>query len=232
MSSSKPVTAVVHMSLKDGISLEQLLDTSSEAGKAWGTLQSTILSQPGAERLYWSTEVENPSQLRLFMDWSSLDHRLAMKNSSGYKSLVFRDDYTTEKPVDYHVNFEPHPPSILSEPGATEVVTVYFPSSVSESDAKDYEARMHKLVSRITDNVTDGGFKGSSMGWAVEDDIPFHDGKGDRGRVFVLFLGWASVQAHMDFRDTPHFKGIPELVLAPYSKTRRMIHVQCRTVEK
>jgi len=68
-----PVTEVVIFSLKPNVSVSGVAgDTTAKA--AWEYISNTTLEQPGAQRAYWGMEEENPSTLRLFVDWDSLEH--------------------------------------------------------------------------------------------------------------------------------------------------------------
>jgi hypothetical protein len=75
-----PVTEIAYLSLKPG---QNPADANSPAGSLMQEILKTILAQEGAQRAYWSLEVENPSMLRLFIDWDSLDHHTTF-TQSGY----------------------------------------------------------------------------------------------------------------------------------------------------
>ena len=49
-------------------------------------------------------------------------------------------------------------------------------------------------------------FKAYDGGWVLEEVEHKSLGEGKKGRAFVGFLGWDSVQEHMDFRETETFK--------------------------
>jgi hypothetical protein len=66
-----PVTEIAYLPLKTG---NNPADANSPAGSIWQGTLSTVLDQDGAQRAYWSLEVENPSMLRLFVDWESIEH--------------------------------------------------------------------------------------------------------------------------------------------------------------
>jgi quinol monooxygenase YgiN len=66
-----PVTEIAYLPLKTG---NNPSDAHSPAGSIWQETLRTVLDQEGAQRAYWSLEVENPSMLRLFIDWDSIDH--------------------------------------------------------------------------------------------------------------------------------------------------------------
>lgn len=78
-----PVTAVIYLPLKTGA---DPADASSIAASIWQDTLNAVLKQEGAQRAYWSREVENPSMLRLFVDWDSIDHQKKFMESE----YVFR----------------------------------------------------------------------------------------------------------------------------------------------
>jgi hypothetical protein len=66
-----PVIEIAYLPLKTG---NNPADANSPAGSIWKDTLSTVLEQDGVQRAYWSLEVENPSMLRLFVDWNSIEH--------------------------------------------------------------------------------------------------------------------------------------------------------------
>jgi len=101
-----------------------------------------------------------------------------------------------------HANFTPHPPSDAvsrTTSPATEVLTCYF-------TAKDesFEGNANKLLDVIKEKAK--GFKAASVGWVIEDVEHESIGKGKKGKAFVAVIGWESVEAHMNFRETQDFK--------------------------
>ena len=104
-------------------------------------------------------------------------------------------------PTMYHANLNPHPPSAAisstSSP-ATECLTCYF-SSLDPS----YEENFNKFVAVLSKDVE--GFKAAAGGWLVEDVEHEKIGSGKKGKAFVGFLGWESVEAHKKFRETEAF---------------------------
>ena len=101
----------------------------------------------------------------------------------------------------YHANLSPHPPSAAisstSSP-VTECLTCYF-SSLDSS----YEERFNKLVAALSEGAE--GFKAAAGGWLVEDVEHEKIGSGKKGKAFVGFIGWESVEAHKKFRETKAF---------------------------
>ena len=232
MASKSPVTSIFSLALKEGIDAQQLSDPSSDAGRSMHQLLESILSAPGARQIYWSVEVENPSNLRLFAEWD-LEHADVVSQTIPTDGSNQFGQFASGEPVEFHVTFA-SPPDLLGneKTGATEFITFFFPSDLSPELKDDFHDRMVKLGAAVNDNGTPGQYTGSVGGWSVEKEVPFHDGSGE-GLAYVLFIGWASVQAHMDFRGTQAFKDNIGLILdAKKMVTRRMVHVQCRSVRK
>lgn len=106
------------------------------------------------------------------------------------------------KPTIYHVAFNPHPPTTaLSETSApaTEVLTMYFPTSISSSDMDAHTSNMEQLAKAIQ---SCDGCKGYSAGWSLEE-VPYN---GSKAKVYLAVIGWQSVQHHMNARETQTFK--------------------------
>lgn len=73
-----PVTEIAYLPLKAG---QDPTDANSPAGSLMQEILNAVLEQEGAQRAYWSFEFENPSMLRLFIDWDSLDHHTKFNES-------------------------------------------------------------------------------------------------------------------------------------------------------
>ena len=73
-----PVTEIAYLPLKTGCNPSE---ANSPAASAWQNMLKTVLDQPGAQRAYWGLEVENPSMLRLFVDWDSIDDHLNFRKT-------------------------------------------------------------------------------------------------------------------------------------------------------
>ena len=105
----------------------------------------------------------------------------------------------------YHAHLTPHPPSaVLSDvtTPATETLVIYFPSDYSSSDQDKFEEGIKKLIKAVEDNADT--YTGSAGGWIAEE-LPIPN-TSDKGKAYAAFIGWTSVQAHMDFRETQAFK--------------------------
>lgn len=63
-------TEIAIFPLKDGKYPD---DANSAPGQVFKDTMDVVSSQPGFQRAYWGREVENPANLRLFVDWDSVD---------------------------------------------------------------------------------------------------------------------------------------------------------------
>lgn len=85
---------------------------------------------------------------------------------------------------------------------ATEIITAYLPEDYSDADKKTFEENFKKLIAAVEKHA--GTYKASAGGWVVEKlPIP---GTSENGLVWTALIGWESVQAHLDFRQTQAFK--------------------------
>ena len=104
-----------------------------------------------------------------------------------------------------HANFAPHPPTAAlgTTSPVTEVLTFYF-----EGENDGFDSKLRQFIKVISDNAE--GFKAASGGWVIED-VEY---KGKKGKAYVAILGWESVEAHMNFRETQTFKDNINIVRA------------------
>ncbi|KAF2088561.1 hypothetical protein K490DRAFT_39840 [Saccharata proteae CBS 121410] len=224
-----PVTEVALLPLPAGSTVD---DPSTDAGQVWQDSLNTVMGVDGAERAYWSREVENPTMLRLFVDWKSLQHHKTFIADKAYGPFVKHLlSILDGGPQLYHVEFQPHPPKPLSQTiaPATEVLTMFFPASLSTADQESVTENMKKLGSAIEDSKPEG-FRGISGGWVVEELD--NEKVGGKAKAFMAVIGWASIDAHMQFRETDEFKSNIYLVRdAPHLKDMKMVHVESKEVQ-
>lgn len=140
------------------------------------------------------------------IDWDSLEHHKRFIASPPYAPFCAHLATIVDGAIAmHHANFSPHPPSAALGPTSpvTEVLTCYV-----ESKADGFEGRFDRLVKSISDSNAEGGFRGASGGWMV-DEVEY---KGEKRKAFVGLVGWENVGAHMAFRETQAFKDIIPLL--------------------
>ncbi|EDU49368.1 ABM domain containing protein [Pyrenophora tritici-repentis] len=216
---SEPITEVAYLPLKPSLDL-----SSGEAKEVWQSTLRTIASQPGFKTGYWGKQIENPDTLQLVIDWDSLSSHQAFMSSPAYTPFLetLGDKILGGSPTLIHISFSSSPtPSSepLSAP-VTECINSFFEPTYDQSHYTTQFSQFGEKAAAIP------GVKaiGLAGGWSVEK-LPHENlGEGVEGNVFNVFIGWPSVEAHMEFRGTQHFgEVIPMLRDGP--KTMKMWHV-------
>ncbi|KAI8965495.1 hypothetical protein F5Y11DRAFT_293003 [Daldinia sp. FL1419] len=194
-----PVTEITIHDLKPGTDVE-----------AFYKPFAVIKGQPGVQTVRITTVHENPLQVGLFIDWDSIElHKAAQANKEAYDAFVDQvKPHVTKVPTILHAELTPFPPTVLDNAegkGKSPVAHVIFTYFAPETDA----AKTLDAGQRFVSKITEAGFPGltgeSSVGWTVEKEVDY---KGEKTRVLVIILGWQSVQAHLEARETDSWKSI------------------------
>lgn len=138
-------------------------------------------------------------------------------SAPSYKPFV--DDLLTlltpdTTPSLHHVPFSPFPPTAAFSAPVTEVVTFYFPSSVTTEERGTFDDALKQFLEVMGREAE--GFEGHGAGWVEEElqhrSLADKEGETGTGKAFELVVGWQSIEAHMKYRDTEAFaKGIEGL---------------------
>ncbi len=79
------ITEIALLPLQDGKNPEI---QASAAGKAHTDALNTLLTQPGAQRVYWGRQVEDSQILVWFVDWDNIeDHKKFMISEYAFKII-------------------------------------------------------------------------------------------------------------------------------------------------
>lgn len=122
----------------------------------------------------------------------------------------------------FHVSFDPHPPSTVLQSPITEILRAYFPTDQVSSEGAAFEAELHKLVNALRTNKIAGHTGEMSSGWSIEEV----DQDGIPSKVFVAYIGWDSVEAHVEARKTAVFQA-NRLTHVP--KNIKVVHVKVKS---
>ena len=109
----------------------------------------------------------------------------------------------------------------------------YFPAEISQSAKDVATARFQQFEEKALNKCTD--VKGVSHGWGTENDYPVRGGAEERqkGSLLMAFIGWPSIDAHMEFRKTDEFKENVELLTGMEDMiSLKMFHISCRYLER
>ncbi|KAF1365221.1 hypothetical protein EJ07DRAFT_95252 [Lizonia empirigonia] len=219
---SGPVTEIAYLPFKPDVSLD-----SGDASTAWHETLSTIAQQPGFIRLSWGLQIETPTVVQMAIDWTSLAAHNAFIASLGYAPFLARlAPLLGAAPHLFHLQLPaPTGPSPFDAP-VTECITLYHPLSVSEAA---YNASFASFVG-AAGRVADAGTLGLCGGWAVETQRGEGEREGVEKKAFGVFIGWPSVERHMEFRKREEFGGVAEYLREGVEKVK-MHHVAFRRFE-
>lgn len=111
------------------------------------------------------------------------------------------------------------PTNPLAAP-VTECINAFFPADHSEEEYNANYATFQAEAAKVPDIQTTGMIGG----WGVEPATHEGLGEGVEGKMFASFIGWPTVEAHMEFRTTEAFGKIIGL-LRGGAKGIRVWHV-------
>lgn len=108
----------------------------------------------------------------------------------------------------------------------------YFSSDISQAQKDAAFANVKEFSEKGLNKCSD--VKGFSFGWGVENDFPVRGGdEGQSGSVLAAFIGWTSIDAHMEFRETEPFKDNVGLLRRMEGVVKlAMFHVSCQSLKK
>jgi hypothetical protein len=132
------------------------------------------------------------------------------------------DNLAAGDPTIFHIRF---PPAYSGSENpfnmpVTECINAFFTSDYPQDEYSSQFSNFRATAAEIP-NVEAKGITG---GWGVEPHQHENLGDGVDGKLFAAFIGWPSVEAHMEFRKTEDFgKVIPFLRGGP--KGMKVWHV-------
>jgi len=135
-----------------------------------------------------------------WIEWEHIDDHTAFQKSEGYQFLLERLEVILDSaPRITHVKLglDEKDKNPLDAP-VTECVCAYFPSS-QDGDAYVRENWL-KFQAELA-KMPGVEVQGMAGGWSTEPQT--HDGT--EGKMFAAFVGWESVDAHLEFRKTEGF---------------------------
>ncbi|KAF2011751.1 hypothetical protein BU24DRAFT_426850 [Aaosphaeria arxii CBS 175.79] len=208
------ITEIVYIPLRPDVDLDH-----GDAGNIWTDTLNTIATQPGCQSVLWGRQVEQPKTAELVIDWATLDDHKTFMASPTYKPFYENLSTLLDGPVKlYHV--ESPSSQSFSTPGSapvTECISIYFEPSYSTAAYDASFAKFADVASKTADEA-----QGVVGGWSIEDHE--HEKVEGAAKLFAVFIGWPSVEAHMKYRQTEGFKEcIPHLREGP--KALQMHHV-------
>jgi hypothetical protein len=133
-------------------------------------------------------------------------------NSPSYESFLHKlgEQLLDGEPTLFHVQL----PSLgkgadnpLQAP-ITECISAFFAPEYSQSEYSQQFSTFKEEAAKIPDAQA----RGLVGGWSIERQQHGSLGEGIDGKMFAAFVGWPSVEAHLQFRKTEKFGNIIPLL--------------------
>ncbi|KFY24308.1 hypothetical protein V493_05329 [Pseudogymnoascus sp. VKM F-4281 (FW-2241)] len=222
------VTEICCMGVKPGLNImDETIDEGQVLTGAW----KAVTSAPGGpHRVYWGLEVEDPSKLWAFFDWDSVEDHDKFARSFGGEAVKELPTILTHGKFTKHVAVAPSPPLALQAP-VTGIMLAYFSSDISPDQTDAASANVREFSEKGLSKCSD--VKSVSFGWGIENDFPVRGGEeGQTGSVLAAFIGWTSIDAHVEFRETKAFKDNMGLLRHMEGVVKlAMFHVSCQSLK-
>ncbi|KAI7775026.1 hypothetical protein LA080_007452 [Diaporthe eres] len=213
--------------VKPGI---DVMDDSTPEGQILLSIWKGVTSQPtGPYRVFWGTEVENPANLWGFFDFASVEEHEKFAKEFGKDIVKDFPKILCGHHFTKHLKLSPYPHTALRAP-VTEVLLVWLPSDTSQ---EAYDAAAKQLQQFADVLAEEPVIQAVNVGRGVENDFPVRDGEeGRKGSLLNLMIGWPSIDAHMQFRETDTFKNNIHLLRGMEGVIKMtMFHIKSRVME-
>lgn len=143
------------------------------------------------------------------VDWDGFESHKAFMDSDAYGPFLESiKPVLSGPPKLYHVRFPTDTPvSIPASQPITECLSLYF---APDYDITKYETNWQTFKEEGT-KIPNIEAKGITGGWGIEEQKHAQLGKdGEEGpaKLYAAFIGWPTLEAHLEFRKTPEFPGL------------------------
>ncbi|KAK8105187.1 uncharacterized protein PG998_004594 [Apiospora kogelbergensis] len=190
--------------------VEFALPPSADLTTAFPAVCKTLKQQSGCRAARYSRHHEDAAKLTFFIDWDSISaHEAFCANTLVYDPFYasLAPFHTAEAPLTpYHVAFDPPAAGVLDVAPAVEVLHLNFPV---DYDLQREQATLKTIGEFFAIAQKAAGEGGTDLlvgtpavGWVAEE----REAKDEKVRVLVVAIGWKSVEAHMQYRDTDTFR--------------------------
>lgn len=206
------------------------MDDSTPEGQILLSIWKGVTSQPtGPYRVFWGTEVENPANLWGFFDFASVEEHEKFAKEFGKDIVKDFPKILGGHHFTKHLKLSPYPHTALRAP-VTEVLLVWLPSDISQ---EAYDAAAKQLQQFADVLAEEPVIQAVNVGRGIENDFPVRDGEeGQKGSLLNLMIGWPSIDAHMQFRETDTFKNNIHLLRGMEGVIKMtMFHIKSRVME-
>lgn len=147
--------------------------------------------------------------LTSILDWDSLESHVAFMESPAYQPFLKEvEKFIAATPKLFHIRLPPSQVSPENNPFAapiTECKVIFFDPGYPEQGYADrFSAFRDKTV-----QTPDVAVMGMAGAWSIEEqEEEMLNGVFDKGKPFVVFVGWPNVEASSGFKDVDGFRDV------------------------
>lgn len=195
---------VVILELKDQ---SETLEGSGSAATTWKEALDNLLAPEGARRVYWGKVVENPSWVRVFMEWDSHEHRHNFHPTASFAAFAEKSmTLFSEKILIAHTHlmtFHATAREALTAP-VTELLSIFLPAEYTAEQVQTFEAGIRQFHENIVPEAK--ALRAAVGGWVTEDLPPGAAWPSTNRKTYLVCVGWNSAEDHISFSTTDVFK--------------------------
>ncbi|KAK8196901.1 hypothetical protein IWZ00DRAFT_181585 [Phyllosticta capitalensis] len=190
--------------LRSGVDLES---ADSPDAQAWRQTLTILSEQPGCVRLATGLQVENPDTMQMLIEWKSVEDHARFMAAPAYTPFFNNIKgimSPTAAPILTHHALAPDASAASSTAApVTELVSFYFAPDFVNAD---FDAPVAAFADAAAAHAK--GLHAYTAGWAVEEDVEHASlaEAGGKGKLWLLVVGWDSIDAHMAYRQTQAFR--------------------------
>ena len=144
--------------------------------------------------------------MRCVLVWDSMDEHKKFTAQPGYKEFagkIFSAGENGSASLQFY-DISPVPTEALNSP-VTEILQVYLPTAeATESKQSEFEDSAKSFFKAI-EPVCGGRLNVQTSGWSV-GEIDTDKVDGGKAKVYMALIGWQSIAAHMEVRETKEFR--------------------------
>ncbi|KAM0185761.1 hypothetical protein ACHAPI_012041 [Fusarium lateritium] len=169
-----------------------VMNDSTPEGQILTGAWNTVLSKPGGpQRVYWGSELEDPSRLWAFFDFESVEQHRQFAQEYGAHAVKDIPKICTHGEFTKHVKLDPS--SGIFGHDAAEVMLAYFPQDITEDKQQALASQVVDIFESTLNRSP--GVAQIARGWGIEKDFPARREDGQPRAVLMAVVGWDNVEA-------------------------------------
>lgn len=169
--SERQVVQIVSFTILNDSTIEQRF---SQEGRRWRKAMRTIRNQTGWLRTFWGRDMNTSHKIDIFIVWTDIQAAESFQTCPSFEAVLEGINISplTVHCITTHGDLSPH--------GLTEIVTLFFPTSLTHEDQESFEEQLQHYTARLPHDE----IRSTAHGWTV----------GPVGRVWFSSSGRAWIR--------------------------------------